>query len=387
MRYKLNEIQHELPQLSGRKTEKEQQEKERVEREEADKQQKEEEQRQAAEVERLAKERAEEEAAKVVNATDEEIQAKIDELNHDVTQTGSRFVNILDFQKMIAKAKGLLPADDMIQDKGLIFKVFDSQQIITFVKFANQLGVNYIVFPDSQEGSDGGFNVVVSETDKRVFNIPELRYVFSSSSRNYIRSSSVTKWKKYGTIPGYFLQKLQDLYDESEVDDKDTFKDYAYVDKRSDRDVYEIGMMKEVGSPSTKADRFMTELIRQANAELGKQWTQRQEDKDILCYISISATQNMIPILQQFKAAGIVPYFERVPVQGKRNTQNRDDIHIYFYRRDFDEFWYQVRPRLVNSSEDKKIPFEIHYGKDFDFRKENPHGLNLPMLDEDQQEK
>lgn len=383
MRYKLNEMAHELPSLNEKKLQKEQEDRERQEQKEAEIRQKENERKQKEEKVR----QAEAEVAKVVNATDEEIQAKIDELNRDVTQSGSRFVNILDFQKMVAKAKGLLPADDMIQDEGLIFKVFDSQQIITFIKYANQLGVNYIVFPDSQEGANGGFNVLVSKTDKRVFNIPELKYIFSSSGRSYVRGKPASKWKKYGTIPGYFLQKLQELYDDSEEDNKEIFKDYAYVDKRSGRDVYEIGMMKEYGNAPTNSDRFMTKLIKQANKELGEQWTKKQEDKDIMCYISIPATHNMIPILQQFKNAGIVPYFERVPDESKRNSQNRDDIHIYFYRKDFDEFWYQVRAKMVNAPDEKKIPFEVHYGENFDFRKENPCGLNLPMLDEDQQEK
>ena len=399
IRYSLNEMRYELPQAEEAKRIQEEadrearEEKERLEKEEQEKALKEaeearKEEERAAEAERLAKEKAEEEAKKLVDATDEEIQTRIDKIYHDVTLTGSRYVNILDLQKRIAVAKGLVPENDMIQDPNLVYQVYSPAQIIRFIKHANDLGVNYIVFPDSQEGANGGFNVLVSKSDEDVLDIPDVINPFGSSNRSYIQGDDAYKWKKYGTIPAYYLEKIIELYEKSDKDNKEKCKQYFYVDRTSVEDVYELGIMANYyGGDAREADAFLTKLVRAADKQLKKQWQDRKEDKDILSYVSVPAKYNIIPLLRTFKEKGLTPFFERVPLTGKRNTVNRDYTHIYFYRSDFEKFLNEVRPTLTNVPGDQKVPFEVHYGANYDFVDENSAGLNLPLLNEKESSK
>ncbi len=387
IRYHLNEMVREIPTALKRKEEEieEQKEKQRKDAENRRKKAEAEEQRKKKEAEekRIASEKAEQEAITLKDASDEEIQAKIDELNHDVTRTGSRYINIVDFQKRVAKLKGLLPTDEVIESDELCSKVFNGSEIMSFIKQANESGVNYMIFPDSQEGADGGFNAVVSKTDESILDIQKSESYFKDKNHTYRNGARLIYWKKYGTIPGFYLKKLQELFDKLEDEEKDECSEFTYVDeikKKRREDIFEIGMMMHPsGRTSRVADRVMTQLLTRTNQELEKEWKDKHEDKDVMCYLSIPATQNIIPVLRLFKEKEVTPYFERVGSQDERNTQNRDNIHIYFHRDDLDKFWFDVRPRLINVPDEERIPYEIHYGKGYDFRKENSYGLNLKL--------
>ncbi len=403
IRYNLNEMKYEQPQAQEAKQKREEQE--RKDKEKAERRKKEEEEREAQRAEeervrkqraeeakrkakeqeeeaaRLAKAKAEEEAKKLVDATDEEIQARINELYHDVTLTGSRYINILDFQKRIAVAKGLIPTNDMMQDENLVYCVYSPQEIIRFIKHVNKSGVHYYVFPDSQEGDNGGFNVVVSKSDQGILDIHSVNNIFGSSQRSYIRGDDARVWKRFGTIPAYYLEKIMELYNESDDEKKEEYKDFIFVDKAKVKDSYEIGVMTTCykdGSPSE--ERFLTDLILEAYRQLKKQWQDKHEDRDVLSYVSVPATCNIIPLLRAFKEKGVTPYFERVPLTGKRNTDDRDNIHIYFSRDEYEKFWNEVRPSFVEAASGQMVPMEVHYGADYDFVAENPSGLKLKLL-------
>ncbi len=381
IRYTLNEMEAELV---GAHEARDKKEAEEQKKQEEAARLREEEERKKAEAERLeneAKQKALDEAKKLADATDEEIQDRINKLYFDVTSTGSRFVNILDFQLLIAEAKGLIPTSEEMKADNLASKVFSPHDIVKFIKQANKSGINYRAFPDCQEGADGGFNVVVSKSDKRILDVPSTNIIFNSSRKDFIEGHRAWKWKTYGTVPSYFLAKIQELYEQSENENKGKYREYIYANKKSDIDVYEIGVMTtQYGGNAVASDNFFVPLIKEADRQLRKQWQDKQEDKDVLSYVSVPATYNIIPLLRAFKESGIPPYFERVPAASARNTNNRDNIHIYFYRSDFDKFWTGVRPALINVPEDKKVHFEVHYGKDYDFMKENSTGLKLPML-------
>ena len=71
--------------------------------------------------------------------------------------------------------------------------------------------------------------------------------------------------------------------------------------------------------------------------------------------------------MEKFKEKGVSPLFERVPLESARNTKERDNIHIYFYRDDYDIFKDEILPILTSGPASQRIPFKVHYGKDFDF--------------------
>ena len=387
MRYKLTEIERELPEVLERDRkaaeEEEQRQKEKELEEERQKAKRENDKRkrlELAEARRKARELEKQEAEKMVNATNEEIEEKLFELNRDLTKEGSRFVNIIDFQKRIAKAKGLLPTDDMVQSKNLVHKVFSKRDIVSFINKANEKGVNYIVFPNSQECSDGGFTVVVSKSDASILELKEESHGFYGK-RDYIDRERSYVEKTYGKVPEYFVLKLAELIKNDDDGQKDNFKKMFYVEPTEDPEIFEIGIMKKWSESNViKLDKYARKMIAKTYEELKNELKDDETCKDLLCYISLPATQNIIPLLEEFKNQGINPYFERVPEENERNSQNRDRIQIYFYRSDFDKFWNGIRPNLINPDGSNKIPFEIHYGKGFDFIKENEEDFHLKNI-------
>ena len=46
---------------------------------------------------------------------------------------------------------------------------------------------------------------------------------------------------------------------------------------------------------------------------------------------------------------------------------NRDFLHIYFYRKDYKNFWNNVRPTLMSDTGIPKTHFSIHYDEPVDF--------------------
>ncbi len=64
-----------------------------------------------------------------------------------------------------------------------------------------------------------------------------------------------------------------------------------------------------------------------------------------MCYITVPATRNLIPILEEFKKSEVASYIEPVPAN-KRNQNNRNEVHIYFERDQLEKFKEDVLPKI-----------------------------------------
>ncbi len=176
------------------------------------------------------------------------------------------------------------------------------------------------------------------------------------------------------------------MYEESDDEFKEANKQFLYISKEKNKpDVYEIGYMVNHYDDGDKYQArrgiaFMEELIKQAYLNLQKQWKDTGEDRDVLCYLSIPATRNVLPVLKAFQDKGITPLFERTDTSNGRNTENRDNIHIYFRRDDLDKFAKDVVPVLETASGVQKVPYKLHYGKEYNFIEENSNDLHVKML-------
>lgn len=338
------------------------------------------------EAERKQREKDAQEREELANLTNEEIEQRINNIYNAVGVNGSVYVKILDMQKKIASAKGLLPASDELQEKQLACRLYSPQGIISFIDYAKKLGINYMAFPDSQEAANGGFYVFVSESDKDVFKIPSI----DATKKFKALSKKNTIWRTYGTVSSPFLRKILELFYNLKDWQREDWQDFIYADiKDTQQEIYEIGIMDDVnGHNHYDADDHIVPIIKEANKEFVKELRvtdtdNKQVDDYILSYISIPATYNIIPLLQSFQNAGIDPYFERVPNINDRNTMNRDFLHIYFYRKDYKNFWNNVRPTLMSDTGIPKTNFSIHYDEPVDFNTINISGLNPLYFDWD----
>ena len=275
---------------------------------------------------KLAKVQEQEQLEKLRNMTNSEICQKIDEINSDLTATGSRFINIYEFQKAVAKAKGLIDSDIDIPNDQLYYHKVGPTTLIQTLKNANEKGVNYIVYPSCQE-SDTSFTFVVSKTDKDVTKAESDSSVpFSENS--YINSSKV-------------LGSNFDIITLRMIDDKIKDSDKEYLHTMCDNNIglYDL----RIGNYGyNNEDRFykarkrILEAIREVRSELDEVASSDEEIQNILCYLKLPVMTNMIPILERLKAADVEVLLEPVPKSG-RNDKNRENVHIYFKREDLEK--------------------------------------------------
>lgn len=292
------------------------------------------EQQRKAEADAEAKRKEAERLEYLKNISNQDINRRIDEIEQDLTATGSRFVNILDFQKEVARAKGLLDTESEVQSDELLYYLTGPFTLSKIIEKANKKGVNYLIFPDSQERDNRKlFIFIVSRSDSEITN-SNIENASGSNFRNLSYSSDWYTYRNLGTYNPLVAERLeQKIYEEDEsmtnnlsINEVNGFKEirvgyFYYVDQASIPSKNEM-VLDKLGEIYDELDDFGA----------GEEYLQK-----ILCYIKVPAIRNIIPILEEFKTAGIPAYLEPTP-QEKRNEDNRDYIHIYFKRDDLDKF-------------------------------------------------
>lgn len=335
----LNEMEDKKPKIADELKRREEEQKAREEKErqkEEEKARKEKEKQDAIDAE---KRREQEELEKLKSYTDEDMRREIDRIEHDLTAKGSRFVNILEFQKKVARAKGLLETETNLTKDGIIYKAVDATTAWEIIKKANTLGVSYAAFPDCQENRDGGFMIAFSSSEKEIFDVQREKINFSSQSYNWYTD------EKFGEYPGFVINQLEEL-----LEDEASAKCILSASGNGTLYTLSAGFNSNSGKPSgfnKRKDTIYRKLdkIRMNLDRLGKN---PEELQDVMCYVSVPATRNIIPILEAFKDAEVSSYIEPAPKSGKRNENNRNNIHIYFERDQLDKFKEEVLPKISN---------------------------------------
>ncbi len=276
--------------------------------------------------ERRAKAQEQEQLEKLRNMTNSEICKKIDEIDSDLTATGSRFINIYEFQKSVAKAKGLIDSDIDIKNSQLYYYNVGPTTLLQILKNANEKGVNYIVYPSSQE-SDVPFTFVVSKSDKDVTKGEEFPIV------PFSRNSYANSLKVLGQSFDIFTLKMI----EGKIKDSD--EEYLHTSRNEDTALYDLRIGKYFDDTEDhfyKARRRILQAIKEVKSELAEIASSEEMIQNILCYLKLPVMTNMIPILEKLKSADVDVFLEPVP-SSNRNDKNRENVHIYFKRDDLEK--------------------------------------------------
>lgn len=276
---------------------------------------------------RLAKAKEQERLEALRNITNSEICKKIDEINSDLTATGSRFINIYEFQKEVAKAKGLIDDDIDTPNDQLYYHQIGPVTLIQILEKANQKGVNYIVYPDCQE-SDALFTFVVSKSDKDVTKVGTINSVKIPTSKY----SSASNLKNLGSFDILTLKMIGSKIKDSDIDY------LVALDSRTES-LYDLKIGNNYNNSEDhfyKSRKRILEAIREVKSELGRVATSEEEIQNILCYLQLPVMSNMIPLLEKLKESDVEVFLEPVP-NSNRNDRNRENVHIYFRREDLEK--------------------------------------------------
>lgn len=311
------------------------------------------------ESEKQAKEQAEKEQkmqyATFSNAEIETTLKQIrDNISIDSSSSSSQFVDMLDFQIEVAIAKKLLPEDVHNTQYGKSANIFDAYRLLSNV---NKSGTPCFIFPDGQEFGDGNFSFVVPKENKDVLDLkPITREQISEFLKVFGINSGVAKdpSNKYiGELPDFLLKMFCGyLIHKERTETVDEFLKIVPNDKNG---MYKILVNERYLDNQTDTYRYASNTLVQNSKECLKTTldTLKSMDRDanqlknILAYIQFPASMNMIPLLEALKEAKVDYYIEPIP-EGKRNTLNRNHIHIY-YRREQNDVVDEVVNQLYTS--------------------------------------
>lgn len=312
----------------------------------------------AAEEARLAEEAREKaqqlaQIEKYTNMTSEEIEEEIYRIEHDLSAKGSRFVNILEFQKEVARKKGLLDTEAEVQRDDLTYKVLDITELEILLEQLDKVGTNYAVFPDSQEFRDGGYLVIVSTSDADKLKGSMVQLPYNCLASNYMED------EKFGKYPASVIKKLSGRLLAKYGED---FKSNLSV-QMAENNLYDLSYRHYTYESRPRGYMEDRKRIRETLLEIKEELEYGNAPssrlKDVLCYIELRANENIIPILEKMKKAGIPSFLEPIPTKN-RNESNRDNIRIYFRRDDLPAYLEKVNDEM--KSQRRYIP--IKWGED-----------------------
>ena len=307
--------------------------------EESEKQAKEQAEKEKAEKEKAEKEKQKMQYASFSNA---EIETKLkqirDNISIDSSSSSSQFVDMLDFQIEVAIAKNLLPEDVHNTQYGKSANIFDAYRLLSNV---NKSGTPCFIFPDGQEYGDGEFSFVVPKENKEVLELKPITIEhISKSFKVFDANSGVAKDPiniNIGELPDFLLDMFYSfLIHKERIETIDEFLKIVPNDKTG---MYKILVNEGYYDNQNNKYRYASTTLTQNSKECFKSVldTLKSMDgntnqlKNILAYIYLPANMNMIPLLEKLKEAKVNYYIEPLP-EGKRNTLNRNHIHIYYRR-------------------------------------------------------
>ena len=295
------------------------------------------------ESEKQAKEQAEkEQKMQYASFSNAEIETKLKQIRDNIfidsSSSSSQFVDMLDFQIEVAIAKNLLPEDVHNTQYGKSANIFDAYRLLLNV---NKSGTPCFIFPDGQEYGDGEFSFVVPKENKEVLELKPITIEhISKSFKVFDANSGVAKDPiniNIGELPDFLLDMFYSfLIHKERIETIDEFLKIVPNDKTG---MYKILVNEGYYDNQNNKYRYASTTLTQNSKECSKSVldTLKSIDgnanqlKNILAYIDLPANMNMIPLLEKLKEAKVDYYIEPLP-EGKRNTLNRNHIHIYYRR-------------------------------------------------------
>ena len=249
------------------------------------------------------------------NLSNSEISQRIHEMDRDLSSTDNAYIRILDFQREIAVAKGLLTDTD--DDLKLVAIPYEGAAKL--IKMVNDNGFNFLAFPDSKEKGAGISLMAKNEVAKKILN----KIIIKAICVQIIQDDVSSMYRKVGTFDTESVLKdyLDTLYRDG------ILKNIMVRPNKGKYEVFSYPVAEK--DAQDRIDEFVEKMRSECSSE--------GFYKDVLCYISIPTTRNMIPILERFKQADIIPYLEPIP-EKERNEIGRQDTHIYFRRDDLEKY-------------------------------------------------
>lgn len=286
----------------------------------------------------------------LMKITEDELRKKIKEIsdkNFDIT---TNYKKILDFEKKVAKAKGILSEKNSMENEDLRSIRLSKEKVAALMIKAKNRGLNYTVLLDVDENVKANCMVIISKNDLRKIST-EITLSEDNIDGNYTKIEG-----KYGKSFKYALQTIQN--------DSGKWRDIS--NEKGDQ-LYITNHSESWKKEKSYYDAFETTL---------DTFNDKEFNQNIKTYIKINYLRNMIPILEELKKEGIEYYIP--PIDENFNKTN-STIKIYIDRKDLEK--YKEKVHNVISTADKGI---IEIGlENINFKDLLLEGTDSPYIDKD----
>lgn len=303
-------------------------------------------------------EKCDEEEKKYRDMSDEDIKNEIDRIEHDLSIGGNKFFNILQFQRRVAKAKGFVDSENIIENNELMYKAIDPIKMKKIVEKANKEEINYKVFPDCEENAGGNFIIVMSRKDEDVLDVDiDKQTDFANLKQGFeVR-------KSFGTYPAIVLKLFR-----KDLSYLSVFNKLAAIPIEDGN--YQLVYQIPKGSYLSNGDdvKYIVNAVETTLIGVKENFDNYGSSdeliKNVFPYIEVPITRNIMPILKKLKQEGITPYLE--PVVTSNDKMGNHDMHIYFERKNLEKYKDKVEPEISKNRNGKIV---LKMGKDASFGK------------------
>ena len=236
---------------------------------------------------------------------------RIDDKSFDVTTS---YKNILEYQKMVASAKGLLDEKSGMDTEDIAYKRTSKDLVVALMKNADKKGIAYTVLLDIDNCVNKNCMIIASKQDIDKIN-GSYEYV-SSRPNGLIRG-------KYGKS---FIYLLQSEGRGEEINFDINGNAYRY-------DMFKVS--------EDKCEAEIRKMVKDI-----KKLDNREKMKDVKCYLEFSYQRPIISILEALKKEGIEYY---IPPVDYYFNKVEPTMKIYIDRKDVKKYKENVHSKISNS--------------------------------------
>lgn len=254
---------------------------------------------------------------KVKGLTDDEIRKeikRIDDESFDVTES---YKNILEYQKTVARAKGLLDEKSEMRTDDIAYKRTSKETVVALMKVADEKGIAYTVLLDVDDKKMKNCIIVASKKDIDKIN----------GYWGYIDRAGA-----YSDIKGRYGKSFIYVFQNEEESKSTRFNKEGYAFSNEGYEYDREQCRKEL-------KKFVKEI---------EKLDDKEEMKDVKCYLEFSYQRSMVPILEALKKEGIEYYIP--PVDDDFNKVE-PTMKIYIDRKDVKKYKENVHSKISNSND------------------------------------
>lgn len=273
-----------------------------------------------------AEKRESEERKKYETLTEEEQGKKIKELDDakfDVTQS---YKEIIQYEKEVAKAKGLLNQKESMATEDMEWIRIEKSEIYDYLLRAREQGIRISILPDVDEQKENTLVIVPKgvKLKKLPLKLGEATY-YGEMEPNHCT---------YSRNLAYLIQNHCFNKDKRIKFEKKNGSLYAYIKCKDDSDLF--------GGDDAERLRMILKNIRE---RIAKEKANGMEEAKF--YIQIPYLRPMVPILEELREQGIEYY---IPPMDEQTHKYEPTKKIYMDREDLQRYRTKVHERISSLS-------------------------------------